>query len=95
MSASSRQEPALWIDYLWLLLLGMIWGSSFNFIKIVVEEIPPASMALGRVLLASIFLYVIVKMAKLPLPKGRNKLDFNADGGFNGQCLSLYSNSMG
>nr|MBA4169797.1 EamA family transporter [Chloroflexota bacterium] len=43
----------------WLLpaafvLLGLIWGSSFAWIKIAVEEIPPATLVAWRMTLGAI-----------------------------------------
>ena len=39
-------------DWLLLLALSVLWGGSFYFAKVAVLEIPPLTLALGRVLIA-------------------------------------------
>lgn len=50
-----------WRNFLWLLFLAALWGPSFIFIKVAVGEIPPLTLAAGRVGLAAILLYVILR----------------------------------
>jgi len=45
---------------LMLILLALIWGSSFMFIKIAVRELDPATLILGRLALAAVTLGVVV-----------------------------------
>src|SRR6478736_5426087 len=47
---------------LMLILLALIWGSSFMFIKIAVRELDPATLILGRLALAAVTLGVVVPM---------------------------------
>ena len=47
---------------LMLILLALIWGSSFMFIKIAVRELDPATLILGRLALAAATLGVVVPM---------------------------------
>lgn len=49
-------------DILTLLVLTALWGSAFAIIKVTVEEIPPMTIATGRVVIAAILL-----VAALPL----------------------------
>jgi len=49
-----------------LLALSAIWGSSFMFIKVGVEELKPSTLVAGRLLLAALTLVVIVA-ARVPL----------------------------
>mgnify|MGYP001184382293 CR=1 FL=1 len=49
------------LDYFSLFLLSAIWGSSFLFIKISVETIPPSLLTFLRLLVASIFLILYLK----------------------------------
>ena len=41
------------MDWLLLIVLSVIWGGSFYFAKIAVPEIPPLTLALGRVGIAA------------------------------------------
>jgi drug/metabolite transporter (DMT)-like permease len=51
-----------------LLLLGLIWGSSFLFIKLAVEHIPPFTLALVRVSLAALSLYAVLRIRGMRMP---------------------------
>jgi len=55
--------------YLILGLLGLIWGSSFLFIKLGVEEMPPAFVAGGRLASGSLLLLVALRLQGLGLPQ--------------------------
>jgi len=54
-----------------LLILGAIWGTSFLFIKIVVTEIGPMTLVAGRLGLAALLMWAILRFRKVPLPRGR------------------------
>jgi drug/metabolite transporter (DMT)-like permease len=43
-----------------LVLLAALWGSSYMFIKVAVEEIPPTAMIAGRLLLAGAILLAVL-----------------------------------
>jgi drug/metabolite transporter (DMT)-like permease len=45
-----------------LVLLALIWGSSFMFIKVAVRELDPATLVLGRTALAAVVLAFVVPM---------------------------------
>ncbi len=47
---------------LMLILLALIWGSSFMFIKVAVRELTPATLILGRLGLAAITLAIVVPL---------------------------------
>ncbi len=53
-----------------LAVLSAILSSSFLFIKIGVETVPPLTMAVGRVVLASLFLYAFLRLRRQSLPSG-------------------------
>lgn len=57
--------------YLMLGLLGLIWGSSFLFIKLGVDEMPPAFVAGGRLVSGLLFLLVVLRLQGLGLPVRR------------------------
>lgn len=46
-------------DYLLLILLAAVWGSSFLFIKLAVATLPPISVAAGRIGIGAIALTII------------------------------------
>jgi drug/metabolite transporter (DMT)-like permease len=48
-------------NFLWLLFLAALWGPSFLFIKVAVTEIPPLTLVVGRVGLAGIALFLILR----------------------------------
>lgn len=58
-------------DYVLLVLLAAIWGSSFMFIKIAVIEIPPVSVAAARIAIAAAILFVAARMAGQVLPNDK------------------------
>ena len=58
----------------WLLLCG-IWGSTWLFIKLGLEDLPPFTFAGIRFLIAVVILFLIIKLRGLSLPKkGRDWL---------------------
>lgn len=50
-----------WRNFFWLFLLAALWGPSFLFIKVAVVEIPPLTLMLGRVGIAGIVLYLMLR----------------------------------
>ncbi|MGH2382567.1 MAG: DMT family transporter [Candidatus Limnocylindria bacterium] len=59
----------------WLLpaafvLLGLIWGSSFAWIKIAVDEIPPASLVAWRMGLGAAAMLILLAFIRVPMPRG-------------------------
>lgn len=58
------------VDYLYLVALALLWATSFTFIKIAVQDIPPFTMTLGR--LWSAFLTMLVVYAGLVVCAGLN-----------------------
>jgi len=60
-------------DYLLLLLLGAVWGSSFLLIKLAVETIPPITVAAGRIGIGALVLAFIVTVRSRPWPRRRRE----------------------
>jgi drug/metabolite transporter (DMT)-like permease len=56
-------------DWALLLLLSVLWGGSFYFAKIAVPEIPPLTLALGRVGIAAAALIVVARLLAVPFPR--------------------------
>lgn len=58
----------------WLLpaafvLLGLIWGSSFAWIKIAVDEIPPATLVAWRMSLGALGMLALLGVLRVPMPR--------------------------
>lgn len=56
-------------DYVLLVTLAAIWGSSFMFIRLAVVEIPPVTVAAVRIAIAALILFVVARMAGQTLPR--------------------------
>lgn len=54
-------------DWGTLVLLSLIWGGSFFFGKVAVQEIPPLTMVLGRVSIGACALFVIARVSGVSL----------------------------
>lgn len=61
-----------WKNLLLMVLLAALWGPSFVFIKVGVETIPPFTLVFGRVALAAVLLYLVLRWQHGRLP---NSLD--------------------
>jgi drug/metabolite transporter (DMT)-like permease len=60
-------------DYLLLLVLGAVWGSSFLLIKLAVETIPPITVAAARIGIGALVLAIVVAVRGRPWPRGRRE----------------------
>lgn len=67
MTTSARAR-----DLALLCLLALLWGSSYLFIKVAVAEIPPVTLVAARVLGASAFLYLVLRLQGGRLPTERS-----------------------
>ena len=54
-----------------LILLAFIWGWSFLFIKVILEDAPPTFLAWGRIVLGLAVLVVAMRRRREPLPERR------------------------
>ncbi len=55
-------------NFLLLMLLAALWSPSFLFIKVAVAEIPPVTVALGRVIVGALILWIILRLQGRHLP---------------------------
>jgi drug/metabolite transporter (DMT)-like permease len=55
-----------------LLILSTVWGSSYLFIKVAVAEVPPLTLVAGRLLLAAIMLWILLRVIGQPMPRSRS-----------------------
>ncbi len=49
--------------------LGLIWGSSFAWIKIAVEEIPPGTLVAWRMTLGAVGMLALLAVLRVPMPR--------------------------
>jgi drug/metabolite transporter (DMT)-like permease len=67
--SSPPQRPSMSAaDWLLLLGLSLLWGGSFFFAKIAVLELPPLTVALGRVAIAAAILITLARVTGVGLP---------------------------
>jgi drug/metabolite transporter (DMT)-like permease len=55
-------------DWALLIVLSILWGGSFFFAKLAVLELPPLTVAFGRVAIAAVILLVLARMTGTALP---------------------------
>ncbi len=55
-------------EWILLLLLSALWGGSFFFFKVLVAELPPFTVVLGRVGLAALLLNLFLLLRRDPMP---------------------------
>ena len=53
-----------------LLVLSVLWGSSFLFFALLVVELPPLTIVLGRVALAALMLHLVLLLRRMPVHAG-------------------------
>jgi drug/metabolite transporter (DMT)-like permease len=63
MSRSRSLKVAVW------LVLCLIWGTTWIFIKIGLADLPPIAFAAARFLLAVSILFFVIRIQKIPLPR--------------------------
>jgi drug/metabolite transporter (DMT)-like permease len=64
-----RRTPVPSLNAIVWLVLCLIWGTTWIAIKIGLDDLPPMSFAAIRFLLATVILFVIVRVQRIPLPK--------------------------
>lgn len=69
MSAVPSRPSRSWLLPAAFLLLGAIWGSSFAWIKIAVEEIPPATLVAWRMTLGAVGMVALLLVWRITLPR--------------------------
>jgi drug/metabolite transporter (DMT)-like permease len=65
----TAQSPRPITNILLLLALATLWGSSYTFIKVGVETIPPVTLIAVRTLIAASILVFVIKLRGLSLPR--------------------------
>ncbi len=67
-----QRSATTWV-WLPFLALGFLWGTSYLWIKIGVETLPPLTLIAGRLTLGFIFLAIVVAVARQELPRSRRQ----------------------
>jgi len=78
-----------------VLILVILWGVSFSIIKIVVNEVPPITLAQIRFLIATIILFTILKKVEPSSKLQKADLSKTALAGFLGITLYFYLQNTG
>lgn len=65
MSIHRSMSPADWGQ---LLLLSVVWGGSYLFVGLAVQELPPPVIVLARVAIGGLVLVAVVRISGLKLP---------------------------
>ncbi|MGB0848817.1 MAG: DMT family transporter [Thiolinea sp.] len=52
-----------------LILLSLLWGGSFFFVGVAVDELPPLTIVWFRVALGALTLWIVVGFLRLPIPR--------------------------
>jgi drug/metabolite transporter (DMT)-like permease len=65
---SAGDPKTVYIDYIWLVSLSILFGLSFTLTSIAVRDIPPISLAAGRLLIAFLMLYPLMRLNGQKMP---------------------------
>jgi drug/metabolite transporter (DMT)-like permease len=82
-----RIAQGRYMSLLLLLILGTIWGASYLFIKVIVAEVPVFTLVAGRLTLATIILWGILRARGISLPRSRQMWGAYAVLGFLGMAV--------
>ena len=87
MNNTSIPGKVEWSDYCLILLTGLLWGSAFLLIKIAIVTIPPYTLTMGRMGVATMALFVVLILRGQQLPLDRKSLALFAFIGLFGSAL--------
>lgn len=87
MNNTSMPGKVEWSDYCLILLTGLLWGSAFLLIKIAIVTIPPYTLTMGRMGIATLALFVVLILRGESLPLDRKSLALFAFIGLFGSAL--------
>lgn len=65
----NARAPALGVELSLLMLLAVLWGGSYSFIKLGVATIPPVTLIAGRTLIAGLLLLLIMAVRGVRMPR--------------------------
>ena len=62
------KRPTSWV-WIPFLVLSFVWGTSYLWIKVGLESLPPLTLIAGRLVLGAAFVAAVVVIAREPLPR--------------------------
>ena len=68
---AAAKKPAPVLEYVLLLLLAVVWGSAFSFLKLAVATIPPLTTIAVRTLIAAAMLVALMRLQGVTMPTDR------------------------
>ena len=68
MTSTPIQSSMRMIEWVLLITLSVLWGSSFFFVEIALQVLPPLSIVAFRLFIAAIMLHLILYFKKLRMP---------------------------
>lgn len=69
MPDSRTTSPNMFLELTLLVLLAVLWASTYGFIKIGVATIPPVTLAAARTILAAVILWAILALRGIAMPR--------------------------
>ncbi len=66
--AVEQRAEKQFIEFSLLVVLAFLWGSSFTFIKVAVETVPPATIVAGRLAIGALLLILLVIARRIEIP---------------------------
>ncbi|HET7725807.1 MAG TPA: EamA family transporter [Candidatus Limnocylindrales bacterium] len=66
---TSARPPSTALNWFLFLALGFMWGSSYFWIKVAVETVPPFTLIAGRLFFGLLVVATTVALAREPLPR--------------------------
>lgn len=91
----SVKSNSLFVDYALLIVLASMFGASFMMTKIAVVDVPPATIALARILIGGVMLFFIMLIYKQTLRSLFPHWKMIALAGFFGTALPFFLISWG
>ena len=72
MTDQRTPPQSMWTEYALLGLLALLWGSSYGFIKLAIDEIPPMTLIAARGAIAATMLVALVMIRGDKSPQDAN-----------------------
>lgn len=70
-NATTINSSMSMVEWVMLLSLSVLWGGSFFFVGVIVDDLPPFTIVVLRVGLAALVLHLVLRVQGNPIPGGR------------------------